>query len=74
MLKTLYESLVDPEQRHDLGEYYTPDWLAQRVTAAAVAAPLAARCAIWSGRSGCRGRNSGPTCCSAIRRGSPIGT
>ena len=28
MLKILYESLVDPDQRHDLGEYYTPDWLA----------------------------------------------
>ncbi|MFW6174545.1 MAG: hypothetical protein ACOC5K_02100, partial [Chloroflexota bacterium] len=24
VLKGLYESLVDPEQRHDLGEYYTP--------------------------------------------------
>lgn len=24
VLKILYESLVDPEQRHDLGEYYTP--------------------------------------------------
>jgi hypothetical protein len=27
VLKILYESLVDPDQRHDLGEYYTPDWL-----------------------------------------------
>lgn len=36
VLKILYESLVDPEQRHDLGEYYTPDWLAGRVIAAAV--------------------------------------
>jgi len=24
----LYQGLVDPEDRHDLGEYYTPDWLA----------------------------------------------
>jgi SAM-dependent methyltransferase len=31
ILKGLYESLIDPEQRHDLGEYYTPDWLAERV-------------------------------------------
>ena len=30
VLKVLYESLVDPDQRHDLGEYYTPDWLAGR--------------------------------------------
>lgn len=28
VLKGLYESLIDPDQRHDLGEYYTPDWLA----------------------------------------------
>ena len=25
ILKALYESLIDPEARHDLGEYYTPD-------------------------------------------------
>jgi hypothetical protein len=25
VLKSLYESLIDPAQRHDLGEYYTPD-------------------------------------------------
>ncbi len=43
VLKVLYESLVDPEQRHDLGEYYTPDWLAARVVAAAVDAPLEQR-------------------------------
>lgn len=30
-LKSLYEELVDPEVRHDLGEYYTPDWLAEYV-------------------------------------------
>ena len=32
ILKPLYEQLVDPETRHDLGEYYTPDWLAEKVT------------------------------------------
>lgn len=31
VLKSLYEGLVDPQTRHDLGEYYTPDWLAQRM-------------------------------------------
>lgn len=31
LLKVLYESLIDPAQRHDLGEYYTPDWLATKV-------------------------------------------
>ena len=31
VLKALYESLVDPGQRHDLGEYYTPDWLAVKL-------------------------------------------
>ena len=29
VLKNLYQELVDPETRHDLGEYYTPDWLAE---------------------------------------------
>lgn len=43
MLKVLYESLVDLEQRHDLGEYYAPDWLASRIVAAAVDAPLEQR-------------------------------
>lgn len=32
VLKPLYEQLIDPETRHDLGEYYTPDWLAATVT------------------------------------------
>ncbi|RLC93723.1 MAG: hypothetical protein DRI40_08425, partial [Chloroflexi bacterium] len=43
VLKGLYESLVDPEQRHDLGEYYTPDWLAQRMCARAIERPLEQR-------------------------------
>jgi len=29
LLKELYQRLVDPQTRHDLGEYYTPDWLAE---------------------------------------------
>jgi N-6 DNA Methylase len=29
LLKQLYQNLVDPETRHELGEYYTPDWLAE---------------------------------------------
>ena len=43
ILKALYESLIDPETRHDLGEYYTPDWLASRMVATAVDDPLAQR-------------------------------
>ncbi len=43
VLKGLYESLVDPEQRHDLGEYYTPDWLAARVCERAIDRPLEQR-------------------------------
>jgi hypothetical protein len=31
VFKELYQSLVDPKDRHDLGEYYTPDWLAARM-------------------------------------------
>ncbi len=29
LLKQLYQNLVDPETRHGLGEFYTPDWLAE---------------------------------------------
>ena len=31
LLKGLYHELVDPEARHDLEEYYTPDWLAEYI-------------------------------------------
>ncbi len=40
VLKGLYESLIDPAQRHDLGEYYTPDWLAVRMCERAIPDPL----------------------------------
>ena len=43
VMKRLYESLMDPDQRRDLGEYYTPDWLAARVTARAMDRPLEQR-------------------------------
>jgi hypothetical protein len=43
VLKGLYESLIDPEQRHYLGEYYTPDWLAQWVCERAIDRPLEQR-------------------------------
>lgn len=43
VLKGLYESLIDPEQRHFLGEYYTPDWLAARIVAEAIDKPLEQR-------------------------------
>jgi len=28
ILKEIYQELIDPESRHSLGEYYTPDWIA----------------------------------------------
>lgn len=40
VLKILYESLIDREERHGLGEYYTPDWLAAKVVRNAVSAPV----------------------------------
>ncbi|MFZ4410083.1 MAG: N-6 DNA methylase [Paracraurococcus sp.] len=40
VLKALYESLMDPEQRRDLGEYYTPDWLAAKLVRRAIPKPL----------------------------------
>ena len=33
VLKGVYQELVDPKDRHDLGEYYTPDWLCERMVA-----------------------------------------
>jgi hypothetical protein len=43
LLKVLYESLIDPKQRHDLGEYYTPDWLARKVVRRALDNPAGDR-------------------------------
>lgn len=40
VLKILYESLIDRDERHGLGEYYTPDWLAAKVVRHAVDRPL----------------------------------
>lgn len=31
VFKGVYQDLVDPKDRHDLGEYYTPDWLCERI-------------------------------------------
>jgi type I restriction-modification system DNA methylase subunit len=39
ILKALYQDLVDPEARHDLGEYYTPDWLAEYIIEQAMTDP-----------------------------------
>ncbi|MEM0900617.1 MAG: N-6 DNA methylase [Pseudomonadota bacterium] len=39
VLKILYESLIDRDERHGLGEYYTPDWLARKVVRHSVTAP-----------------------------------
>ncbi|HNQ23311.1 MAG TPA: N-6 DNA methylase [Phycisphaerae bacterium] len=35
LLKKLYQELVPGQVRHDLGEYYTPDWLAEETLDAA---------------------------------------
>ncbi|MFO0602045.1 MAG: N-6 DNA methylase [Polyangiales bacterium] len=43
VLKVLYESIIGAETRKRLGEYYTPDWLAEQVVEAAVTDPLAQR-------------------------------
>lgn len=43
VLKILYESLIDRDERHGLGEYYTPDWLAAKVVRRAVDRPLEQR-------------------------------
>lgn len=43
VLKHLYESVISAKTRKSLGEYYTPDWLAEQMVAAAVEAPLTQR-------------------------------
>lgn len=43
LLKHLYESVITAEQRHNLGEYYTPDWLAEAVVQEIVDTPSTQR-------------------------------
>jgi len=43
ILKILYESVITRETRKKLGEYYTPDWLAERMVEATVQHPLTER-------------------------------
>jgi len=40
VLKHLYESIISPERRKKLGEYYTPDWLALAMLDEVVSDPL----------------------------------
>lgn len=39
VLKVLYESVIDKEVRESLGEYYTPDWLAEQMVESFVSDP-----------------------------------
>jgi SAM-dependent methyltransferase len=43
VLKVLYESIIGKETRKKLGEYYTPDWLAERIVSEVVTDPLRKR-------------------------------
>ena len=43
VLKALYHSVISPEVRHRLGEYYTPDWLASRIVDQVVTEPISQR-------------------------------
>ncbi|WP_283139764.1 N-6 DNA methylase [Rhizohabitans arisaemae] len=40
VLKVLYESIIGTDTRVSLGEYYTPDWLAERIVSDTVTDPL----------------------------------
>lgn len=40
ILKALYESVIDADTRRRLGEYYTPDWLAEKMVAERFQDPL----------------------------------
>lgn len=42
LLKDLFQLLIPPTIRHRLGEYYTPDWLAQHVIRRVASRPLSA--------------------------------
>ena len=79
VLKSLYESVINPEVRHRLGEYYTPDWLADRMVRQVVTDPINQRVldpACGSGTfllargykiPGCRSRGV-DTCFEALNR------
>ena len=41
----LYETVIPPEERRQLGEYYTPDWLARAIVRELVTDPLGPVCA-----------------------------
>jgi hypothetical protein len=43
VLKSLYQSVIAQVTRHDLGEYYTPDWLAERMAIEVIDDPLTQR-------------------------------
>jgi SAM-dependent methyltransferase len=43
LLKLLYESIIDHDTRKQLGEFYTPDWLAEKVIEEQLNNPLSQR-------------------------------
>ena len=43
VMKVLYQSIISEKIRHQLGEYYTPDWLADKIVADLVDDPLRQR-------------------------------
>ncbi|RUL81235.1 N-6 DNA methylase, partial [Tautonia sociabilis] len=43
VLKVLYESVITAPTRKRLGEYYTPDWLAERIVSETIDRPLETR-------------------------------
>jgi hypothetical protein len=43
VLKQIYESVIPKPTRHQLGEYYTPDWLAEAIVTKRVQHPLRQR-------------------------------
>jgi len=43
IMKIIYESIIPKAVRHQLGEYYTPDWLAEKIVTECVKDPLSER-------------------------------
>ena len=39
VLKDIYQNVAEPKDRHDLGEFYTPDWLAEHMVEELITSP-----------------------------------
>ena len=57
----LYETVIPPDERRQLGEYYTPDWLARAIVQEVVTDPLTRRSSIPPAAQGPSSPRRSPT-------------